>query len=121
MQAWGFDGDLDPEPAQAHAIPPCQTVDHAEGGLLLVPYASQCSWDPALKVTVERLDDMDQPWVYFDGNVPTTVRLQQVDSTIVTRAWDKNGVMLYAVPSTSGRGIRGCIACLSGLRSSTVV
>jgi hypothetical protein len=32
------------------------------------------------------------------------VRRLQVDSTIVTRARDKHGVMLDAVPSASGRG-----------------
>ena len=47
-QACSFDGDLGPEPAQADAVPPCQTVDHAEGGGQLGPHTSQCFWDPAL-------------------------------------------------------------------------
>jgi hypothetical protein len=47
-QAWRFHGDLDPESTQAHAVPPCQTVDHTECCNHLGPYSTQCSWDSAL-------------------------------------------------------------------------
>jgi hypothetical protein len=103
-ETWSFDRDLDTEPAKGHGILAGQVVDHPEACCNLIADSLEGLWHRALQPAVERLDNMDNPWVDLGGQMPGSVSGPYVDGTIVAGAWDKHGVVFEAVSVPFGRG-----------------